>query len=168
VVYKINCVSLRLFNVYGPRARTSGTYGAVFGVFLAQKANNKPLTIVGNGKQKRDFVYISDVVNAFIKAERIKSRFEIINIGTGKPISINYVAKKISKKFVFIHKRPGEPDITHSKINKAKRIIRWKPKISIDEGIKTLLNNIDYWKNATIWSPIKIKKATKNWFKYLK
>jgi UDP-glucose 4-epimerase len=67
-IYKLNVCSLRLFNVYGPRSRTSGTYGAVFGVFLKQKLMNMPFTIVGNGKQKRDFTFVYDVVNAFLKA----------------------------------------------------------------------------------------------------
>jgi len=167
-IFNIKSVSLRLFNVYGPRARTTGTYGAVFGVFLAQKANNKLLTIVGDGNQKRDFIYVTDVVQTFIKSERLKSNFEILNVGTGNPVSINYIAKKISKKVTFIPKRPGEPDTTHADIRKIKKILNWKPKIKIDQGIKIMLSNINYWKNATIWSPIKIKKATKNWFKYLK
>lgn len=167
-IFNIKSVSLRLFNVYGPRARTTGTYGAVFGVFLAQKANNKLLTIVGDGNQKRDFIYVTDVVQTFIKSERLKSNFEILNVGTGNPVSINYIAKKISKKFVFIPKRPGEPDTTHADIRKIKKILNWKPKIKIDQGIKIMLSNINYWKNATIWSPVKIKKATKTWFKYLK
>ena len=71
-VYKLNVTSLRLFNVYGTRSRTSGAYGAVFGVFLAQKINDKPLTIVGDGKQTRDFVYVKDVAKAFIKASNLK------------------------------------------------------------------------------------------------
>jgi len=167
-IFGIKSVSFRLFNVYGHRARTTGTYGAVFGVFLAQKANNKPLTIVGNGKQKRDFIYVSDVVEAFLKAENLKSNFEIFNVGAGNPVTINYIAKKISKKVIFIPKRPGEPDTTHADIRKIKKILNWKPKIKIDQGIKIMLSNINYWKNATIWSPVKIKKATKNWFKYLK
>ena len=69
-VYKLNASSLRFFNVYGPRARTSGTYGAVFGVFLAQKIAKKPFTIVGDGKQTRDFTYVSDIVDAIIKVSK--------------------------------------------------------------------------------------------------
>ena len=93
-VYNLNAVSLRLFNVYGPRVRTVGHYGAVFGVFLAQLANDYPVTIVGDGKQKRDFTYVSDVVNAFILASKKKNiKNEIINIGCGKPISINNLVK---------------------------------------------------------------------------
>lgn len=167
-VYKIRAISLRLFNVYGTRSRTSGTYGAMFGVFLAQKLSNKPLTIVGNGKQKRDFVYVSDVVQAFYKAFKSKLTTEIFNVGSGKPISVNYVASLISKYKIYIPKRPGEPDITHANINKIKKKLLWLPKISIKEGVKKILFEINYWKAAPVWTPNKIKDATKDWFKFLK
>ena len=72
-VYKLNASSLRFFNVYGPRARTSGTYGAVFGVFLAQKIAKKPFTIVGDGKQTRDFTFVSDIVEAILKVSKKKT-----------------------------------------------------------------------------------------------
>lgn len=167
-VYNINCTSLRLFNVYGPRSRTSGAYGAVFGVFLAQKLKNKPLTIVGNGQQSRDFIFVTDVVSAFIKAGNLKKNFEIINIGSSKPVTINYIANKISSKKFFIPKRPGEPNITYANILKAKRMLSWEPKIPISKGIEIMLKNIGFWKKSKVWTPFSIKKATKSWFKYLK
>ena len=94
----INLISLRLFNVYGPRSRTSGAYGAVFGVFLAQKLANKPLTIVGSGKQTRDFIHISDIVEALYKAAFSKFKGKVYNVGGGKEISVNQIANLISKK----------------------------------------------------------------------
>jgi UDP-glucose 4-epimerase len=166
-VYNFEAISLRLFNVYGPRARTSGTYGAVFGVFLSQKINNKPLTIVGDGSQSRDFTYVTDVVDAVIKSIKLRGS-HIINIGTGKSIAINYIAKKISNKFTYIPKRPGEPDITLANISKAKKILKWKPRVKINEGLKFMLKNINYWKQEPIWDKKKIKIATKDWFKFLK
>ena len=120
-VYKLNCTSLRLFNVYGPRSRTSGTYGAMFGVFLAQKIANKPFTIVGTGNQKRDFTFVSDVVDAFIKASNHKSTGEIFNVGSGRSVSVNYIVKQLKGSKVFIKKRPGEPDITFANISKIKK-----------------------------------------------
>ena len=90
-IYGIQVTSMRLFNVYGTKSRTSGTYGAMFGVFLAQKLKKKPLTVVGDGTQKRDFTYISDIISAFIKCMNIKKNFQIFNVGTGKPISVNNV-----------------------------------------------------------------------------
>ena len=167
-VYKMNVTSLRLFNVFGTRSRTSGAYGAVFGVFLAQKINNKPLTIVGNGKQTRDFVYVTDVAKAFYKAGKLKKNGDIINIGSGIETSVNEIAKVISKKKVFIPKRPGEPDRSKANIKKAKLILKWKPKVKVKNGIKIMLNNLDYWKNAPVWNKKNISIATKVWFKFLK
>lgn len=167
-IYGLNVTSLRLFNVYGTKSRTSGTYGAMFGVFLAQKLKKKPLTVVGNGKQKRDFIYISDVINVFYKTIRVKKNFQIFNIGSGKPISVNEVVKLLGCKSINIPKRPGEPDITFANINKIKKELGWKPKITIQQGIKNILNDIKYWNKAPVWTPSKIKNATKDWFKYLK
>lgn len=168
-VYKLNANSLRFFNVYGPRARTSGTYGAVFGVFLAQKIANKPFTIVGDGNQKRDFTFVSDIVDAIIKTSKHNNiSSKIYNIGSGNTISINKIAKLLGGKKIFIPKRPGEPDITFADIKKIKKDINWKPKISIEKGVKLILKSINDWKNAPVWTPKKIKKATKKWFLYLK
>ena len=166
-VYKLPVISLRCFNIYGTRSRTSGTYGAVIGVFLGQKINKKPFTIVGDGNQRRDFTYVSDVVDAIVKSAKSKIKNEIFNIGSGKTISINYLTKLIGGKKLFIPKRPGEPNTTFADINKIKKIIRWKPKVSIEEGMKRVLNEISYWKKAPVWTRSKIKIATKNWFKYL-
>ncbi len=168
-VYKLNANSLRFFNVYGPRARTSGTYGAVFGVFLAQKIANKPFTVVGDGKQKRDFTFVSDIVDAIIKTSKHSNiSSKIYNIGSGTTISINRIAKLLGGKKIFIPKRPGEPNITFADIKKIKKDINWKPKISIEKGVKLILKSIDDWKNAPVWTPKKINKATKKWFLYLK
>ena len=167
-IYNMNNVSLRFFNIYGPRSRTSGAYGAVFGVFLAQKFNNKPLTIVGNGKQTRDFLHVSDLVRAiFLASTKLKSG-TVINLGDGKEVSINKIANLISNKKVHIPKRPGEPDRSLANINLAKRKLNWKPKITIENGVKNLLENINQFENAPVWTPNKIKKETKLWFKYLK
>ncbi len=167
-IYGVPSLSLRLFNVYGTRSRTSGTYGAVFGVFLAQKLADKPLTIVGNGNQTRDFTYISDVVNAIICAVKSDKDGEIYNVGTGRPISVNKIAKLIgSKKIVYISKRPGEPDHTQADIGKIKKDLGWKPKVNINVGIRIILKNISYWKKAPVWTPSSIKNVTKEWFKIL-
>jgi UDP-glucose 4-epimerase len=167
-IYKLKAISLRLFNVFGTRSRTSGTYGAVFGVFLAQKISGKPLTVVGNGKQKRDFTYVSDVVDAILMAAMSKYSNEIINIASGKPRTINEIVRLLKHKYVNIPKRPGEPNITWADIKKAKNILRWNPKTSFEYGVKELLNKINFWKKAVVWTPKKIEFATKEWFKYLK
>ncbi len=166
-VYKLNVISLRFFNVYGLKSRTSGTYGAVFGVFLAQKLSKKPFTVVGDGNQKRDFTYISDVVAALIAASKSRLNNEILNIGSSKCYSINQLVKYLKGDIVYIPKRPGEPDRTWADITKAKQLLKWEPKISLEKGVKILLENIDYWKDAPLWNPKLISKATKDWFKYL-
>lgn len=166
-VYKLPVVSLRLFNVYGTRSRTNGTYGAMFGTFLAQLANGKPLTIVGDGTQKRDFVHVSDVVNAMLLAAN-SDYTGVYNIGSGKPISVNKIADLLgATETVFIPKRPGEPDITHADISKAQKDLGWTPKISIGDGVKQLLDNIQGWKDAPVWTPEKIKQATVQWMECL-
>lgn len=167
-IYNLNATSLRLFNVYGPRARTSGNYGAVFGVFLAQKIAKKPFTVVGDGKQTRDFTFVSDVVDAIVKVSKKKNLAgDILNIGSGKSVSINRIAKLLGGKITKIPKRPGEPDITFADISKIKKKTGWEPRVSIEKGIKVMIKNLDDWKKAPIWTPKKIKKETKNWFFYL-
>ena len=166
--YNIDFVSLRLFNVYGTRSRTNSAYGAALGVFLKQKLSNHPFTVIGNGKQKRDFIYVSDVVEAFYLSINKKVKNVILNIGSGKPRSVLEMIKILEGRKIFIPKRPGEPEITHANIKKTKSILKWKPKISLEQGLKTVLKNIFYWKKAPLWTKSKIKLATKNWFKYLK
>ena len=143
-------------------------YGAVIGVFLRQKLSDYPLTIVGDGNQKRDFLYIYDVCDAFYKATKIKSKFEIFNLGFGKSKKINFLASLISNNKTYIPWRPGEPKNTEANISKIKRKLGWKPTITLKDGIERIIKDIDYWKKAPLWTKKKIRKATKNWQKYLK
>ena len=166
-IYKIPFISLRFFNIYGPRSRTSGTYGAVLGVFLAQKIAKKPFTVVGNGKQTRDFTYVEDIVDVICSALKSKVKNQIFNVGSGKTYSINYLTKLIGGKKIYIPKRPGEPDCTFADISKIKKILKWRPKFTLEKGISEVINNISYWKDAPLWNPKTIKSATKDWFKYL-
>ena len=166
-VYRVPSVSTRLFNVYGPRSRTSGTYGAVFGVFLAQKLSNKPFTVVGDGTQTRDFTYVEDVTSALIATSESSLEGDIINIGSDNTYSINQVVELLGGEAVYIPKRPGEPDSTWADISKAKKLLDWRPTITIEKGIKNLLDNIDYWSEAPVWDADSISEATKKWFEYL-
>ena len=167
-IYKMPNISLRFFNAYGPNSRTTGAYGAMFGVFLAQKLNNKPLTIVGDGKQTRDFIHVSDLVEAVIKIADSKKNNEIYNLASGQETSVNYIAKIIGGETIKIPKRPGEPDRSLADISKIKKEINWEPKIKIDDGVKMMLKIIDNWKEAPVWTPEKITEATKPWFRFLK
>jgi UDP-glucose 4-epimerase len=166
-VYKMPAVSLRLFNVFGPRSRTSGTYGAVFGVFLAQKVHRKPFTVVGDGTQTRDFVFVSDVVRALVMAADSKIRSEIMNVGSGHTYSINQLVQLLGGEVVYVPKRPGEPDCTYADTAKVRESLGWAPQISFERGVAMMLEHIDYWREAPVWTPKKIAHATKGWFKYL-
>lgn len=167
-VYGIPALSLRLFNVYGPRARTSGSYGAVLGVFLAQKFANVPLTIVGDGEQKRDFTFVDDVVRAFYLAAVSQIDGKIYNIGSGNPRKVIELARMISdKEIFFIPKRPGEPDLTFADISRVREDLGWEPSFSLEEGLLKVLESSSDWKNAPVWTPEKIALATSDWFKYL-
>ncbi|MFH1990310.1 MAG: GDP-mannose 4,6-dehydratase [Patescibacteria group bacterium] len=166
-IYKLPVISLRLFNVYGPRSRTTGTYGAVFGTFLAQKINGKPFTVVGDGRQSRDFTFVTDVCDAFVKAANSKISGEVFNVGSGKPQTILRLVELLGGGIVHIPKRPGEPDKTCADILKIKNALDWAPKVSFEEGVKIMLDNIDYWRNAPVWTPDSIGEATKDWFEFL-
>jgi len=166
-VYNLPAISLRFFNVYGPRSRTSGTYGAVFGVFLAQKLACKPFTVVGDGTQTRDFTFVSDIVAAIIAATESDLSGEIINIGSDNTYSVNRLVALLGGDVVHIPKRPSEPDCTWADISKAKQLLNWQPKVGLEEGVGILLDNIDYWQQAPVWDEKSIAKATEKWFKYL-
>ena len=166
-VYKLPVNSIRIFNAYGTRVRTTGAYGAVFGVFFKQKIKKQPLTIVGNGKQSRDFVYVTDVVKAFYSAAKSKKSGEIYNLGSDKPQSINMLANLIGGKKTFIPDRPGEPKRTWANITKIKKHLNWKPKINFKDGVEKMLTDIQDWKDAPLWTPKSIRVATKTWFKYM-
>lgn len=166
-VYKLPAISLRFFNVYGPRSRTSGTYGAVFGVFLAQKLAGKPFTVVGDGTQTRDFTFVTDVVEAIIRAAESDVGGEIINIGSDNTYSVNRLVELLVGDVVHIPKRPGEPDCTWADITKAKTTLGWEPKVTFEEGVSILLDNINYWREAPVLDKESIAVATEKWFEYL-
>lgn len=166
-VYRLPAVSLRLFNVYGPRSRTSGTYGAVFGVFLAQKLKGKPLTVVGDGTQVRDFTFVTDVADAFVTAANSEVTGELFNVGSGTPTSVNRLVELMGGDAVYIPKRPGEPDRTHADITKIQRRFNWHPRVSIEEGVAAVLARIEDWRDSPVWTPETIEMATRDWFRYL-
>jgi len=166
-LYQLPAVSLRLFNVYGPRSRTTGAYGAVFGVFLAQKLKGKPFTVVGDGTQSRDFTYVIDVIHAFLKAAESDITNEFMNVGSGNHYSINKLVALLGGDVEYIPKRPGEPECTFAKIDKIKRLLEWEPHVSIEEGVTSMLKNIDDWQISPVWDSKSIQQATATWFRYL-
>lgn len=165
-VYGLPVVSLRLFNVYGPRHRTSGAYGAVMGVFLAQKANGVPLTVVGDGTQRRDFTHVSDLVDAFIKAAA-SDVTGVFNVGSGEARSVNELVEHFDHPAVHIPKRPGEPDVTLADTAKIRRELGWVPRMPFADGVRELVARADDWKSAPVWTPETIADATSAWHRHL-
>jgi UDP-glucose 4-epimerase len=166
-VYKLPALSLRLFNVFGPRSRTTGVYGAVFGVFLAQKLHGKPYTVVGDGKQTRDFTFVSDVADAFYTAAQSDLSNEFMNVGSSGHYSVNRLVELLEGTITYIPKRPGEPDCTFADVRKIQTQLNWKASVSFEEGVRRILAHIDEFRDAPLWEPNNIQEATKSWFQYL-
>jgi UDP-glucose 4-epimerase len=166
-VYKLPSISLRLFNVFGPRARTSGCYGAVFGVFLAQKLHKKPFTVIGDGTQTRDFTYVSDIVDAMYTASQSNISGEVFNVGSSGHYSVNKLVQLLKGPVIYIPKRPGEPECTFADVSKIKRKLSWQAKVPFEDAVAKVLAEIECFKDAPLWDVENIQKATKSWFKYL-
>ena len=166
-LYGLPAVSLRLFNVYGPRSRTGGTYGAVFGVFLAQKLAGEPFTVVGDGTQTRDFTFVTDAVEALVMAAASDVVGEVMNVGSGHTYSVNRLVELLGGDVVYIPKRPGEPDCTFADTTRIGRLLGWRPKVPFEKGVAIMLDNIEYWRKAPVWRTDTIAEATRGWFEYL-
>jgi UDP-glucose 4-epimerase len=166
-VYRLPCVSIRIFNAYGPRVRTTGVYGAVFGVFLAQKLNGKPLTVVGDGTQRRDFIYVTDVARAFLAAAESANSGEVFNLGAGDPQSINHLVELIGGEVTYVPKRPGEPDCTWADTRKIRQHLGWEPRVEFEQGVAAMLREIHRWEDAPVWDPTTIAAATRTWFEFM-
>ena len=167
-VYRLPAVSVRLFNVYGPRSRTTGAYGAVFGVFLAQLRAREPLTVVGDGTQTRDFTFVSDAVEAIVRVAGSERPGDLYNVGTGREVSVNRLVELLGGgDVVHIPKRPGEPDRTLADASRITRELGWRPTVPIEEGVRILLQHLEDWKDAPVWTAETIACETASWFKYL-
>lgn len=166
-VYGLPVNSICIFNAYGPRVRTTGVYGAVFGVFFRQKLAGKPYTVVGDGTQTRDFIYVTDIAEAFLAAAETKVNGERFNVGADKPIPINRLVEILGGDVVYIPKRPGEPDCTWANIDKIRTRLGWRPTVAFEDGVKNMLADIELWRDAPLWDPNSIAQATEKWFRYL-
>lgn len=165
--YRLPAVALRLFNVYGPRSRTTGAYGAVFGVFLAQKIHGRPFTVVGDGRQTRDFTFVTDVARAFIRAAESGVSGEAMNVGSGSHYSVNRLVELLGGEVVHIPKRPREPDTTFADVRKIERLLDWRATTSFEQGVGIMLDHLDDWRDAPLWDPGSISAATESWFHHL-
>ena len=166
-IYRLPVNSIRIFNAYGPRVRTTGAYGAVFGVFFKQKLAGKPFTVIGDGTQRRDFLYVTDVASAFLLAAESGLTGQIWNLGAGDPQSVSRLVDLLGGPVVHIPKRPGEPDCTWADITKIRRDLGWKAAVPFDEGVRRMMQDIELWRDAPLWDPQSIAIATKTWFEYL-
>jgi UDP-glucose 4-epimerase len=166
-VYGLPALSLRFFNVFGPRHRTTGAYGAVFGVFLAQKLAGKPYTIVGDGEQTRDFTYVTDIADALVTAAASAQSGRVYNVGSGGTYSVNSLIDLLGGERIYIPKRPGEPDCTFADISRITTELGWRPKVAFADGVREMLRHIDDWRDAPVWTEDKIREATRDWFRYL-
>ena len=166
-IYGLPVKSIRIFNAYGPRVRTTGAYGAVFGVFFKQKLAEKPFTVIGDGTQRRDFLYVTDIVDAFLRAAETGRTGEIWNLGAGNPQSVNALVALIGGPVVYIPKRPGEPDCTWADIGRIQKDLGWKPTVPLEDGVARMMKDIELWRDAPLWDPQSIAQATKSWFEYL-
>jgi UDP-glucose 4-epimerase len=166
-VYRLPVNSIRIFNAYGTRVRTTGAYGAVFGVFFKQKLAGKPFTVVGDGQQRRDFLYASDVAEAFLAAAETPLTGTIWNLGAGNPQSVNRLVELIGGPVTYIPKRPGEPDVTWADITRIKQDLGWQPRIPFEEGVQRMMAEIEKWRDAPLWDPESIARATRTWFDFL-
>lgn len=137
LLYGLETVSLRYFNVYGPRMAFEGAYVTVMAIFLRQKKEGQKMTITGDGTQTRDFTYVGDVVNANILASFSPKvgKGEVINIGAGQNYSVNEIAKKLGGEFEHIAPRI-EPHDTLADNSKARNLLDWQPKVNLEEGLK--------------------------------
>ena len=166
-VYGLPVNTIRIFNAYGTRVRTTGAYGAVFGVFLKQKLAGKPFTVVGDGTQTRDFLYVTDVARAFLAVAETDRVGEIYNVGAGNPQQVNRLVELLGGTVTYVPRRPGEPDCTWADITKIRRDLGWEPLVAFEQGVALMMSDIEHWRDAPLWEPGSIAEATQAWFTYL-
>jgi UDP-glucose 4-epimerase len=146
---------------------TKGAYGAVFGVFLKQKLEGMPLTVVGDGSQRRDWVHVRDVARAFLAAAQNVQYGRVFNVGTGTPRSVSSLTEILGGPVVFVPKRPGEPDVTWADISKTVTTLGWVPREDFVASVQEMIDRIEDWRETPLWSEETIDIATRSWFENL-
>ena len=136
-------------------------------MFLAQKLHAKPFTVVGDGKQTRDFTYVADVARAFVRAAESSVVGEIFNVGSSNHYSVNRLVELLGGPVIYIPKRPGEPDCTFANVSKIHSRLGWRAEISFEAGVAQLLMDIQDFRDAPLWDAESIEKATHSWFQQL-
>lgn len=166
-MFQLPVVSLRLTATYGLGMK-SKNYASVFKVFLAQKANNVAYTLCGDGSQRRDYMYVSDAVEAFILAAQSDIQGEVFNVSTGQSVPVRRIIELLGDEngTITIPPRSNEPYETCFDSSKIGDALGWKPKVSFDEGMAVMKEHVYEWKNEPVWTPEKIDGAVKNWQQY--
>ena len=136
-------------------------------MFLGQKLAGKPYTVVGDGEQTRDFIFVMDIAQAIVASAKSDRVGQIYNVGSGATVSVNRLVELLGGETVHIPKRPGEPDSTFADISKIQSELGWEPQVPIEDGVAEILKHINYWRDAPVWSPDSIAEATEDWFRYL-
>ena len=136
-------------------------------MFLKQKLEGKPLTVIGDGTQRRDFVHASDVAEGFLLAAETPRTGQVWNLGTDDPQTVNRLVELLDSEIVYLPKRPGEPDCTWVDTTKIRTELGWRPRISFQEGVGRMLEHIDYWRDAPLWDAESIADSTRAWFTFL-
>lgn len=134
---------LRYFNVYGPGQPSTGAYALVVGIFLNKYRNKETLEIHGSGEQRRDFIHVSDIVQANIKAMETQHVGEIFNVGSGINYSVNELAAFFPLEKIHTESRAGDANTTLADVEKITRMLGWKPQITLEDGIKSMIQAID-------------------------
>src|SRR5579863_1724156 len=141
-LFGIEALTLRYFNVYGPRMASEGAYVTVIGAFIRQRLAGQPLTIHGDGEQTRDFTHVRDVARANLLAmDAAIADGRAINIGRGSAISVNHVAALVGGPTIKLPPRPGDPRNTLADITQARTILGWEPEVDTDDGIRELIRD---------------------------
>lgn len=138
VLYGLSTVSLRYFNVYGPRHQEEGSYATVIAIFRRQKRYGQKMTVVGDGEQRRDFTFVSDVVTANIMAAMQYNVNGVVNIGTGENYSINEIASIVEGEVEHIPPRPAEARVTLADTSRAFQELGWRPQVSLRQGLEII------------------------------
>jgi len=138
-IYKIPVISLRLFDIYGTPVNKFGSFGPLLSIFMAQKLKGIPLTVAGDGRQRRDFTFVSDVVEAFLVAAKSKISNEVFNVGSGETHTINEMVKFIGGKVTYIPKQFDKRDCNFADISKIKKMLGWEPKVSFLDGMRKVM-----------------------------
>ena len=138
-IYGLPTVTLRYFNVYGARQPSTGLYALVLGIFLDQHRQGRPLTVHGDGSQRRDFIHVSDVVEANLAAWQSKVTGTAINIGSGQNVSIQELADLISPRQTHLDRRQGDAEETLADITRARDLLGWAPQVAFPDGLARLM-----------------------------